>query len=92
MSSANFFLIKVSDPNKAIMSFWENGLLVKDCCRHYNMMNYLRISIPPNKNDVDKLLLILSRMAAEFATGYNRNRLNDIKRESEKYIFVSSGY
>lgn len=74
ITPANFFLLKVSDPNSARELLEDNGVLVNDLSDIGELNGYLRVTIGVPE-DMDKLLLILSRMAQQFSTGFNRNRM-----------------
>ncbi len=75
ITPANFFLLRVSNPAIARHFLEDNGVLVRDFSGIEQLNDFLRISIG-TPEQTDMLLLILSRMAERFATGFNRNRLN----------------
>ncbi len=74
ISRANFFLLRVSDAGGAIGFLRENGILACDLSKYNQMDGFIRITIG-TPSQMDRLILILSRMAKLFATGYNRNRI-----------------
>lgn len=75
ITPANFFLLKVSAPDSAREFLEDNGVLVNDLSDIGVLRGYLRVTIGVPE-DMDKLLLILSRMAQQFSTGFNRNRMS----------------
>ncbi len=74
MTPANFFLLKVSEPEEAVESLEQNGILVRNLAGTKLMDGYLRVTIG-TLEQTDRLLLVLSRLAEKFATGFNRNRI-----------------
>jgi len=52
-SQANFFLIRVDDPNLVFNAFLENGVLIRDYSNYPMLENHLRISIGSRReNDI----------------------------------------
>jgi len=71
---ANFFVLRVSDPVSACEFMKNNGVYVKDLSDVKQLEGCIRITIG-SPEQTDRLLLLLSRMAERFATGFNRNRI-----------------
>ena len=74
ISPANFFILRVSDAGSACEYMKNNGIFVKDLSVIRQLEGYIRITIGMPE-ETDRLLLLLSRMAERFATGFNRNRI-----------------
>ena len=91
MTGANYFLLRVSDIRGAINSLRSDSIEVMDLSGVVGLEGYLRITIG-SPEQTDKLLLALSKMAGQYATGYNRNRMTKtesrIKNEIKKPVFV----
>jgi len=91
ITPANFFLLKVTNASAACRILAENGILVKDYSKFMQLNSFLRITIG-TPDQTDRLLLALSRMAKQFATGFNRNRIKntagDIVKSSEEAIYT----
>ncbi len=81
MTPANFFLLKVSEPEETAESLEQNGILVRNLTDTKQMDGYLRVTIG-TLEQTDRLLLVLSRLAEKFATGFNRNRIVEGAAES----------
>ncbi|UCE65738.1 MAG: histidinol-phosphate aminotransferase family protein [Candidatus Zixiibacteriota bacterium] len=88
ISPANFFILRVSDPKSTCEYLKNNGVLVKDLSEIKQLEGYIRITIGMPEES-DRLLLLLSRTAERFATGFNRNRITrslsrpEIKTQSQ---------
>jgi histidinol-phosphate aminotransferase len=74
MTPANFFLLRISEPEEATGFLEQEGILVRNLNGIEQMGGYLRVTIG-TPEQTDGLLLVLSRMAERFATGFNRNRV-----------------
>jgi histidinol-phosphate aminotransferase len=74
IAPANFIVLRVSDPASACEYMKNNGVYVKDLSDIRQLDGYLRITVG-TPEQTDRLLLLLSRMAEKFATGFNRNRI-----------------
>lgn len=74
MTPANFFLLKSSEPEKAAEFLEQEGILIRNLAGVEQLEGYLRVTIG-TPEQADALLLVLSRMAEQFATGFNRNRV-----------------
>jgi len=89
ITQANFILMRVSSPESAIVFLRNNGIYARDLSNISQLAGYLRITIG-TPEQTDRLLLTLSRMAEQQATGYNRNKTvageNRIKKESKKTV------
>jgi histidinol-phosphate aminotransferase len=73
VAPANFIILKVSDSAAAVDFMKNNGVKVRDLSDIRQMGEYIRITIGESET-TDNLLLLLSRMAERFATGFNRNK------------------
>ncbi len=81
MTRANFFLLRVSEPGEAAGFLEQKGILVRNLAGVKQMDGYLRVTIR-TPEQTDRLLLVLSRIAEEFATGLNRNRVVEMAEKS----------
>jgi len=73
ISPANFVILRVTDSALAVDFMKNNGMKVRDLSEIKQMQDYIRITIGVPRQ-TDNLLLLLSRMAEQFATGFNRNK------------------
>lgn len=73
IAPANFVVLKVSDSAAAVDFMKNNGARVRNLSDIRQMEEYIRITIGEPET-TDNLLLLLSRMAERFATGFNRNK------------------
>ena len=73
ISPANFVILRVTDSALAVDFMKDNGMKVRDLSEIKQMQDYIRITIGVPRQ-TDNLLLLLSRMAEQFATGFNRNK------------------
>jgi histidinol-phosphate aminotransferase len=71
ITSANFFLIRVSDPEVAVQRLLAADFRVRDFSKLPELTGYLQITIGIPE-ETDRLLLSLSRLAHELSTGMNR--------------------
>lgn len=83
ISPANFFILRVSDAKSTCEYMKNNGVHAKDLTEIRQLDGYIRITIGMPE-ETDRLLLLLSRMAKRFATGFNRNRIKRSLSGSEK--------
>ncbi len=83
MTRGNFFLLRVSDSRGAVNALRNDGFAVLDLSSVTSIDGYLRITIGLPEQ-MDKLLLALSRMAERYATGLNRNRMLKTAAEIER--------
>ncbi len=74
MTPANFFLLRISEPGEATEFLEQEGIMVRHLAGIEQLEGYLRVTIG-TPEQTDGLLLVLSRMAEQFATGFNRNRV-----------------
>lgn len=74
MTPANFFLLRTSEPGQAAEFLEQNGILVRNLAGIKQLDGYLRVTIG-TPEQTDRLLLVLSRIAEKFTTGFNRNRV-----------------
>jgi histidinol-phosphate aminotransferase len=72
-SPANFILLKVSDSNAAVKQLSNQNIRVGDLSDHDCLHGYIRITLG-TPSQMEKLLVVLGRLAQALATGYNRNR------------------
>jgi histidinol-phosphate aminotransferase len=73
LGPANFILLKVADAHAAAKLLTDQGVLIGDFSYHDSLQGYIRITLG-TPSQMERLLMILSRMAASLATGFNRNR------------------
>jgi len=73
IAPANFIVLKVTDSALAVDFMKNNGMKVRDLSEIKQMQDHIRITIGVPRQ-TDNLLLLLSRMAEQFATGFNRNK------------------
>ena len=74
---ANFILLKVRDSAEASKLLSRENILVRDLSDLNGLTDYIRITLG-TPGQMEKLLLVLGRLAATLATGYNRNRQQDM--------------
>jgi histidinol-phosphate aminotransferase len=74
VAPADFLLLRVSDPDESCSFLVNNGIAAADLRDIKRMDDFIKVDIG-NPRQTENLLLILSRMAERFATGFNRNRL-----------------
>jgi histidinol-phosphate aminotransferase len=74
LTPANFFLLKVADSGQAVELLLADGIAVKRLTPNEGLDGYLRITIG-TPEQTERLLVSLSKLAAQMATGFNRNRL-----------------
>ncbi|UCC80828.1 MAG: aminotransferase class I/II-fold pyridoxal phosphate-dependent enzyme [Candidatus Zixiibacteriota bacterium] len=83
ISPANFFVLRVSDPESAYDYLKNNGVLVKDLSGINRLEGLIRITVGIPEQ-TDRLLLLLGRAAERFATGFNRSRIARLSNVEEK--------
>jgi histidinol-phosphate aminotransferase len=73
LTHANFILLKVSDPATAAKQLSDQNILVGELGDYDRLHGYIRITlgIP---SQMERLLVVLGRLAPSLATGFNRNR------------------
>ena len=76
ISPANFFALRVSYAAEAAEALQQEGILVESLAGVKQLENYLRITIG-TPDQMDRLLLVLSRIADRFATGLKKNGFID---------------
>ncbi len=73
MTPANFFLLKVPQPDQASEFLASENILVRSLDNEPGLEGYLRITIG-TPDQADRLLTVLSQLSGKIATGFNRNR------------------
>ncbi len=73
---ANFILLKVSDSAEAVNLLFRENILVRDLSDLNGLTDYIRVTLG-TPGQMERLLVVLGRLAATLATGYNRNRGQD---------------
>ena len=74
IAPADFFILRVSDPEGSCRHLEKDGVSAIHLKDIRHMEGHIRVAIG-NPWRVEELLLILSRMAEKYATGFNRNRV-----------------
>lgn len=75
ITPSNFMLLRVSNPLEAAGFLRREGFVGIDLSEYEGFENTLRINIG-TRETTDRLILALSRLAGEFSTGLNRERIS----------------
>lgn len=90
ITPANFFLIKVSDPEVAVQRLQAADFRVRDFSKFPELTGYLQITISIPE-ETDRLLLNLSRLAYELSTGMNRISRQPANERLNKRVEIGAG-
>jgi histidinol-phosphate aminotransferase len=73
LNPTNFVLLRVSDSDAAVKLLSEQNILTCALSDHGCLNGYIRITLG-TPSQMEKLLVVLGRLAPTLATGFNRNR------------------